>query len=231
VSRAPDSPRLTAAIEVVGRSTILHTLCMAATRGRRVLAGVALAGVAGVGVLGVASVSPLGTAGAQDAPAGADQATSHERPGRGEVLGEVLDGLVADGTIDQGQADKISEAFTAKAQELREQFGKGGGGLHGHRGEGLGAAATALGMDAQELKDALKGGQTLAQVAESKGVDVQVVIDALVAEATARIDAALAAGRIDAARADELKSNLTDRITTRVNTPREERRGHHGGGD
>lgn len=204
---------------------------MAASRGRRVLAGVTLAGVAGVGVLGVASINPLGVAGAQDAPTPSGQATSNERPGRGEVLGEVLDGLVADGTIDQGQADKITEAFKAKAQELREQFGRGGTGIGGHRGEGLDAAATALGMDPTELKDALKGGQTLAQVAESKGVDVQVVIDALVAEATSRIDEAVAAGRIDAARGDELKAKLTERITTQVNTPREDRRPGRNGGD
>ena len=195
---------------------------MAATTGRRTLAGITLAGVA---ALGVAAISPVGIAGAQDStdhPVAA-RATSEERPRRGEIVGEVLDGLVADGTIDQAQADAIAEAFRVKTDELREQFGKGGGGLHGHRGEALNVAATALGMEPEALKDALKDGQTLAQVAATQGVDVQALTDALVALGNARIDAAVADGRLDAAKAEERKAQLVERITERVNTPRERR--------
>ena len=191
---------------------------MAATTGRRTLAGITLVGVA---ALGVAAISPVGIAGAQDStdhPVAA-RATSEERPRRGEIVGEVLDGLVADGTIDQAQADAITEAFRVKTDELREQFGKGGGGLHGHRGEALNAAATALGMEPEALKD----GRTLAQVAQTQGVDVQALTDALVALGNARIDAAVADGRLDAAKAEERKAQLVERITERVNTPRERR--------
>ena len=42
--------------------------------------------------------------------------------GRGvEILGEVLDELVAEGTIDQGQAEAVLTAIEAKADELREE--------------------------------------------------------------------------------------------------------------
>lgn len=53
-----------------------------------------------------------------------------------------------------------------------------------HRGPGLEAAATALGMTAEELQAQLEAGQTIAEVAAAEGVDVDTVIDAMVAEAT-----------------------------------------------
>lgn len=198
---------------------------MATSTGRRILAGVTLAAVAGVGALGIAAISPLGVAGAHEATPGSSsgEATSNTRPGRGEVMDGVLRGLVVDGTIDQAQANEIAAAFTAKASELREQFGKGGGGLNGHRGEGVDAAAKALGMDAAALKAALKDDKTLAQVADAQGVDVQVVIDALVTEADTRIDAAVADGRLDAANADEAKAKVAEKIAERVNNPGEGR--------
>jgi hypothetical protein len=64
------------------------------------------------------------------------------------------------------------------------------------RQEMLTAAADAIGITADELKTAIKGGQTIAQVAEANGKSVQSVIDALVAQAT---------------------TDLTQRITDMVN--------------
>jgi hypothetical protein len=61
-----------------------------------------------------------------------------------------------------------------------------------HRGERLGTAATALGMTADELRAELEEGRSIAQVAEERDVDVQVVVDALVAEGTERLEAAIA---------------------------------------
>jgi hypothetical protein len=46
---------------------------------------------------------------------------------------------------------------------------------------------------------------------------VQTVIDAMVADATTRIDEAVKEGKIDEAKATEIKSNLEDRITKLVN--------------
>ena len=78
--------------------------------------------------------------------------------------------------------------------------GHGGPGMGGDRGEKrqemLTAAADAIGITADELKTAIEGGQTIAQVAEANGKSVQSVIDALVAQAT---------------------TDLTQRITDMVN--------------
>jgi hypothetical protein len=57
----------------------------------------------------------------------AAQETADEEDGEGpfprimSLLGEVLDGLVSDGTIDQDQADAIVDAADAKATDLREE--------------------------------------------------------------------------------------------------------------
>lgn len=61
-----------------------------------------------------------------------------------------------------------------------------------HRGEGLAAAAEAIGISEDELRTALEDGQSIAQVAEAEGVDVQTVIDALVANGTERLEEAIA---------------------------------------
>lgn len=97
----------------------------------------------------------------------------------------------------------------------------------GARGHGLGVAAEAIGIEADELLAALRDGQTIAEVAEANGVEAQAVVDALVADATARIDARVAAGDLDAERAEEIKANLPERMTALVNGEhRRHRPGH-----
>jgi hypothetical protein len=99
--------------------------------------------------------------------------------------------------------------------------GPGRDGGFGHRGRhggnvDLAVAAEALGITEDELRTQIQAGTSIADIATARGVDPQTVIDALVADATADIDEKLAAGDIDQARADELKANLTERITTLV---------------
>ena len=58
----------------------------------------------------------------------------------------------------------------------------------------------------------------IADVANEHNVDPQTVVDALVAAATKRLDAAVAAGRISSDRASKIEQRLPDRITKLVNT-------------
>jgi hypothetical protein len=81
----------------------------------------------------------------------------------------------------------------------------------------LDVAAEALGVSEDELREALEDGQSIADVAGERGVEVQSVIDALVAAANERIDEAVADGDLDADDAAELKEDLPDRITALVN--------------
>jgi DNA-directed RNA polymerase specialized sigma subunit len=87
----------------------------------------------------------------------------------------------------------------------------------GRCGQGLEAVAEAVGVSTDELREALGGGQTIAEVAEANGTDPQDVIDALVAGGTERLDAAVADGRIDQATADERIETLPERAADLVN--------------
>lgn len=53
-----------------------------------------------------------------------DLSTTEEvRPEPGAGMTEVLDGLVADGTLTQGQADAVADAFKEKREAMAERFG------------------------------------------------------------------------------------------------------------
>lgn len=147
-----------------------------------------------------------------------------DRPDPSVRLNETLKPLVDAGTITQAQADAVIAALKADMPEHGDR-GPGGKG-----GPGMDVAAQALGMTADELHTALDGGQTLAQVASDKGVNVQVVIDALVASATNHINEEVTSGEITQAEADQKLADLTQRVTDRVNNPRPEGgpRGGHG---
>lgn len=97
----------------------------------------------------------------------------------------------------------------------------GGRGMHGGPGgldaDDLTAAATALGMTEADLTTALESGKTAADVAADQGVDVQQVIDAIVASDKAEIDAAVKAGTMTQAQADQRLANLTQHVTDEVN--------------
>lgn len=81
----------------------------------------------------------------------------------------------------------------------------------------LTAAATTLGMTEADLTTALQGGKTLADVAKDKGVDLQKVIDAIVAADKAEIAAAVKAGTMTQAQADNRLANLSAHVTDEVN--------------
>ncbi len=82
------------------------------------------------------------------------------------------------------------------------------------------ALATALGLTVDELRTKLQDGTTtIADIAKAQGVDLQKVIDALVAPAYAHIDAEVKAGTLTDAEGATRKTEITDRITKLVNEP------------
>jgi polyhydroxyalkanoate synthesis regulator phasin len=176
-----------------------------------------LAGGAAGAILTSGGVS--GAAVAQDDTTTTVAGGSDEQPRQGrmnEFLTETLSPLVEDGSITQEQMLEVIAAIEA-ARPAGGAGGSGGHGQgHGHRGQGLEAAAEALGMDQAELRDQLRDGASLAEIAQAQGVDVQVVIDALVAEAKAHLDEKVAEGDLTQEEADERLAELTERITERV---------------
>src|SRR5205807_3238109 len=87
----------------------------------------------------------------------------------------------------------------------------------GARADVLGVASYLLKMTPDELATQLRSGQSLADIAKSKSVDPQKVIEALVADATAKIDQAVKDGKVPADKAADIKSGLNQRITNLVN--------------
>jgi uncharacterized protein YidB (DUF937 family) len=139
---------------------------------------------------------------------------------RGVDLQTVIDAMVADAT------ERIDERAAEAKEDLPERISDlvngevpdhPGPGPRGGIRAGLDAAAEALGISVDDLRSALRDDQTIADVAEERGVDVQTVIDAMVAEATERIDQAVADGDLDADRAAEIKEDLPERLTDLVN--------------
>ena len=138
------------------------------------LAGSLLFGSAGLAL--AQSTTPSTTATATAATA----ATTTARPDRSARLTSTLAPLVTAGTLTQAQADAVVKALVAA-----QPIGGGMGGGPGRGGRGIGhnsaVVAKALGISEADLMTALQSGQTIAQVATSKGVSLQTVISAIVA--------------------------------------------------
>jgi uncharacterized protein YidB (DUF937 family) len=100
---------------------------------------------------------------------------------------ERLDAAVAAGRIDQATADERKASLSDRAADLVNGELERNTHRHPRRSAAIRTAAEAIGIEADELRDALRDGQTIAQVAEANGVDPQDVIDALVARSTERI--------------------------------------------
>lgn len=104
-------------------------------------------------------------------------------------------------------------------------FGGPLGGRFGGLGpQALSAAAGAIGVSPTALVQDLRAGQSIADVAQAHNVSPQSVITTLTTDASTKIDAAVAAGKLTPAQAATLKANLSSEVTTFVN-----RRGLGGG--
>lgn len=113
-------------------------------------------------------------------------------------------------------ADEIQEGSDADETEEAERGDNGR--RRGHRGGcNLEAAAIAIGVDETDLRAALDGGQTIAEVAEANGVDTDTVIDAMVDAKAERLAEKVESGRISQEEADEKLADIEDRITNQVN--------------
>jgi hypothetical protein len=125
-----------------------------------------------------------------------------------------------DSTTTEAPDTTAPDSTTPESTDEADCGPGGGRGGFGHFGRiDLAVAADTLGITEDELRTELTADDetSIADIATEKGIDVQTVIDALVADATADIDEKLAAGDIDQTRADELRADLTERVTDAVN--------------
>ena len=137
--------------------------------------------------------------------------------------GKTRDGLIA--ALTAAQQQDIATLVDQKGIGARPNpangfgpgpgFGRGPGEkVTGHPEE---AAATYLGTTEADLETKIRAGQTLAQIANATaGKSRDGLVNALVADATAKIDAAQKAATITADQATQLKTNLSTRIAQLV---------------
>ena len=137
--------------------------------------------------------------------------------------GKTRDGLIA--VLTAAQQQEIATLVDQKGIGARPNpangygpgpgFGRGPGDRV--TGDSLAAAATYLGTTTSDLQTKIRAGQTLAQIANATaGKSRDGLFNALVADATAKIDAAQKAGTITADQATQLKSNLSTRLAQLV---------------
>jgi hypothetical protein len=121
-----------------------------------------------------------------------------------QPLEDVLDDLVEDEVITEDQRDKIAEAF----EERTIRFGRG---LRGT--PHLDTVADVLATDVDGLVEQLRDGSTIADIA---GDQTKEVIDALIAEYTARIDDAVAEEKMTEEKAEEIRAALVEQVEAMV---------------
>lgn len=130
--------------------------------------------------------------------------------------GKTRDGLIAALVAAEQQA--LGTFVDQKGTPFPGGPGKGGpggprGGFgFGMQGDPLATAATFLGTTAADLRTKMESGQSLAQIATAAGKTRDALIQALVADATAKIEAAKTAGTITADQATQLESGLADKM-------------------
>jgi len=110
----------------------------------------------------------------------------------------------------------ITESAPDTAEKVLDSKGGLRGGHGGFRGIDSSEIAGLLGITTDELQTALRSGTTLSALATEKGVDVQKIIDAIVAEMTAKLDEKLAAGSLTQEQYDAQKAGLADRAKLMV---------------
>jgi hypothetical protein len=148
-----------------------------------------------------------------------------------QVLAELdakLDEAVANQAITQERADAIASRAAERLPRLMEREPAPGHAFKKVLRHERATAASAIGIEAKELAAELKAGKTIAEVSAEHGVSAEAVIEALVADVHARIDQAVADGKLETSRAETLKERAEQAITRFVNDGRRAKEGRGG---
>lgn len=174
-----------------------------------------------IGGVALAGFQPF--AGTDGATVGGPTASATEKDRPKDPLKDVLDGLVAKGTITQAQADAIVQALhdarpSPKPNVPDVKPGRPGiPSVMSFVGDLTKAASQYLGIDLKALTTELRAGKSLADIANATpGKSAQGLIETLTAAANAKLDQAVAANRLTADQAATLKPKIAAEIKTAV---------------
>ena len=146
------------------------------------------------------------------------------------VLGVAVTGVAS------ARVGRVAEVRSSVAAELQPVHDNGGADAdtdtdaddssdvdrhdHGPRGSmraHLEAASAALGMTPEDVRTALQGGSSLADLAKAKNVALQKVVDAIVVDEKAEVAQAVADGKLTQTQADALLAKVVEHVTAIVN--------------
>ncbi len=143
-----------------------------------------------------------------------------------------LDAAVADGKLTAAQASAMLVELKAHVDDMVTHVGPGprGHGGPGHHGPiGIAAVTDYLGLTGAQLRTQIESGKSLADVAKAQGKTVSGLEDAIVADATKTLDAAVAAGKLTAAQETAMLAELKSHVDEMVNRTGPPPRGPGGG--
>ena len=129
---------------------------------------------------------------------------------------------VSDGNLTQAEADQRLSDLQTNLPDMLSQLppargdGMGRGGKMGGPGSQV-VIAEALGVTEDELRTAFQDGKSVADVATEKGVSLDTVVNAVIADETTRLAQAVTDGKLTQEQADQrvadLSANLPERLS------------------
>ncbi|HXZ99662.1 MAG TPA: hypothetical protein VEK76_04865 [Candidatus Binatia bacterium] len=129
--------------------------------------------------------------------------------------------LVSSGKITSSQASQLEANLTSMITAFVNQAGGFRGPTAGLPLDGeqaaVQAAAKAIGITPSELLSDLAGGQSVASVAQSKGVQASTVISAVTTAVDSQISSLEQSGKISSSQASQLTSEVPQRVSQWVN--------------
>lgn len=174
------------------------------------LAASAIAGAISVALTGAAALAamqPPDLTPATSVVTEAAGAIQTDKEGARDRVKDILDKLVANGTITQAQEDAILKAFAEAAAH------KGNEAKH-VIGDLFKLSSDYLGIPQGQLKQQLRDGKSLGEIANAtSGRSRDGLIKFLVDQVTAQVEKALADGKITKEQAARITSHLTEHVT------------------
>jgi hypothetical protein len=163
-----------------------------------------------VGGVALAGFQPF--AGSNEGVTGGPTAavTEQDRP-TADKLKTILDGLVAKNTITRAQADAILQAVKDAAPTPKPHAPS----TRSFVGDLMKATTDYLGMDLKALSTELRGGKSVAEVADglaAKGKSAAELANVLTQAANVKIDQAVTANKLTAVQAADLKPKVATEI-------------------
>ena len=148
-----------------------------------------------------------------------------------EARQEVIEQAIEDGKITQQQADRMLSHQLGDLKHGMTAFGRGRMGyFNGFRGNRMGnmtdILAEHLDMTVDELVGELQAGKTVAEMAEARGVELQTLVDAIVADRAEFLSQAVAEGRMTQEQADGMLSHMEEEIAEHLTEPHPWDTGH-----